>query len=1019
MSPRIEPKFGSAPLLKRKDFSGHADERSVTRAKPSRRWWPWLMMVALLLTGVLIWQEIKTSFYQATILHAYGQRLTYTLQSTPSDNVIYPRNGPYNLQRGYSKIGTWQPQLTEQGFVLARQTQFSDALQRFSALGFYPPYPEKQQTGLVLEDCRNEILFQFQYPQRHYQTIDDIAPLMQQLLAYIENKSLLDAQSPYHNPAIEWPRLGVALFNQLKQQVGGDSASGGGSTLATQLEKYRHSPAGRTNSLKDKFHQMVSASVRAYQQSPVTIKQRQQLLHHYINTVPLAAAPGFGEVHGMADGLWAWFGADYQHVSQLLMQSPDHINEETGLALRQVLALIIAQRRPSYYLLQGRESLEQFIDAYLQLLASDGVINASLYNAATNTSLQFITPGWQGTPFNQDQKATTLVRQQLTPLLGLAPYELERLDLTAQSTLDIRLQRQVSQFLQTLRQPEHASTHHLVGHRLLSKSQAEQVHYSLVLYQRTEQGPQLRVQTDTSERAFDLNDQSKLELGSTAKLRVLATYLEIIAELYQRYGDEPTEQLQLLDIAAQDKLSRWLIDQLLVQPGVDLDTLLDQALQRRYSANPSESFFTGGGLHSFSNFMAADNQREPTILEATQESINLPFVRLLADIINYSIYHKDTQGHHLMENDDDNRRALYLANFADREGADYLQQFWRKHRSLQPEQRLQLLLQSQHQRPARVAAVYLWMEPNATEQQLYRFIEQYTSTAVSDAELRRLHQNLSGRQLSLPDQAYAARVHPLELWLVGYLNKHPNSSWVDILTHSKQQRQDVYQWLFRTRHRSARDNRIGIMLEIEAFWDLHYRWQQLGYPFDYLVPSLATALGSSGDRPAALTDLMSVIINDGVRFPPQRLEQLRFAEQTPYETHWHYAAPQGVRVMEPEVARKLQWVLSEVVRDGTARRLQGAYQQLGITGGKTGTGDNRITTVDQRGQRVNHQAINRTATFVFFLGENYYGTITAYVAGADSEQFSFTSALPVQVMKSMEPLLQPHLLQQECPTLPP
>lgn len=1015
MSPRIEPKFGSAPLLSRKDFSGHSDERSVIKTQAKRRWWPWLLIVALLLTTVLVWQEITTSFYQAKILHAYGQRLTYSLQPGPSDTVVYPSHGPYNQQRGYSLLPEWQPKLAAQGFAISKQTQFSESLHHYSAMGFYPPYQEKQQAGLTLQDCHGDTVFQFQYPQRQFQQIEDIAPLIQQLLSYIENKSLLNASSPYHNPAIEWPRLGVALFNQLKQRFGGNANSGGGSTLATQLEKYRHSPAGRTNSLKDKLHQMLSASVRAYQHSPVTLEQRNQLLQHYINTVPLAAAPGYGEVHGIADGLWAWFGADYQQVNHLLMQANTEVSAEAGQALRQVLALMLAQRRPSFYLVQGHEQLDQLIDVYLQLLALDGVITASMHDAAISSSLRFTPPGWQSESLNLDQKATQIIRQQLSPLLNVTPYELERLDLTVQSTINIRLQQQISQFLQRIRQSQHANHAGLFGHRLLTPSQAEHVHYSFVLHQRTEQGPRLRVQTDTSDRAFDMNAQSKLELGSTAKLRVLATYLEIIAELYQRYADEPAEQLQLLTIAPQDRLSRWLIDQLLVQPGVSLENLLDQAMLRRFSANPSESFFTGGGLHSFSNFLAADNQRDPTVLEATKESINLPFVRLLAEIINYSIYHKDTQGHQLMENDDDNRRALYLANFADREGADYLQQFWRKHRSLQAEQRLQLLMQAQHQRPARMAAVFLWVHPTASEQQLYRFLEQNSRVGFADDDIKRWHQNLSGRRLSLPDQAYAARVHPLELWLVGYLQQHPNSDWRDLLSQSKQQRQEVYQWLFRTRHRSARDNRISIMLEVEAFWDLHYRWQQLGYPFDFLVPSLATALGSSGDRPAALTELMSVIMNDGVRFPSQQLEQLKFAKSTPYETHWQPAAEYGRKVMEPEVARTLQWVLSEVVNDGTARRLEGAYMQLGRTGGKTGTGDNRITTVDQTGQRVAHQTLNRTATFTFFLGPDYYGTITAYVAGDNAEGLRFTSALPVQVMKSMEPLLQPSLLAAQCP----
>jgi hypothetical protein len=35
----------------------------------------------------------------------------------------------------------------------------------------------------------------------------------------------------------------------------------------------------------------------------------------------------------------------------------------------------------------------------------------------------------------------------------------------------------------------------------------------------------VRVQTDSTDQPFDINEGSKLELGSTAKLRVLTTYL--------------------------------------------------------------------------------------------------------------------------------------------------------------------------------------------------------------------------------------------------------------------------------------------------------------------------------------------------------------------------------------------------------------------------------------------------------------------------------------------------------------
>jgi hypothetical protein len=60
--------------------------------------------------------------------------------------------------------------------------------------------------------------------------------------------------------------------------------------------------------------------------------------------------------------------------------------------------------------------------------------------------------------------------------------------------------------------------------------------YSVTLYERAPGANLVRVQADNVDRPLDLNEGGMLDLGSTAKLRTRATYLEIIAELHQRYG---------------------------------------------------------------------------------------------------------------------------------------------------------------------------------------------------------------------------------------------------------------------------------------------------------------------------------------------------------------------------------------------------------------------------------------------------------------------------------------------------
>ena len=56
-------------------------------------------------------------------------------------------------------------------------------------------------------------------------------------------------------------------------------------------------------------------------------------------------------------------------------------------------------------------------------------------------------------------------------------------------------------------------------------------------------------------------------------------------------------------------------------------------------------------------------------------------------------------------------------------------------------------------------------------------------------------------------------------------------------------RREVYDWLFKTSRKNAQDIRIQSLLEVEAFDSLLRDWKRLGYPFDTITPSYATAIG--------------------------------------------------------------------------------------------------------------------------------------------------------------------------------
>ena len=88
-------------------------------------------------------------------------------------------------------------------------------------------------------------------------------------------------------------------------------------------------------------------------------------------------------------------------------------------------------------------------------------------------------------------------------------------------------------------------------------------------------------------------------------------------------------------------------------------------------------------------------------------------------------------------------------------------------------------------------------------------------------------------------------------------------------------------------------------------------WRRMGFPFERLVPSLTTALGSSADRPAALAELMGIIVNGGWRRPSVVIDELRFADGTPYYSEFRSQPQLGERVMQPAVAHLLRDVLAE------------------------------------------------------------------------------------------------------------
>jgi len=243
--------------------------------------------------------------------------------------------------------------LERKGFRITEQARFSPALKQTARWGITPPYRKPASAGLTIRSAEGMALYGTSSGRDFFQTYDEIPPSVVTALLFMENRELEWERSDWSaNPVLEWDRLAKAGFSYAGRKLGLPIRLEGGSTLATQLEKYRHSPGGRTASPVDKLRQITGASLKVYRSGIDTRTARREIILDYLNTVPLAAAPGCGEVNGLGEGLQAWYGVRLEEVCNALRTSTT--TPAKVQAFKRVLTLLAAVRAPSYYLLENR-----------------------------------------------------------------------------------------------------------------------------------------------------------------------------------------------------------------------------------------------------------------------------------------------------------------------------------------------------------------------------------------------------------------------------------------------------------------------------------------------------------------------------------------------------------------------------------------------------------------------------------------------------------------------------------------
>ncbi len=981
----------------------------------------WLIPLAMVIgfgsvIGFFAGEEIRHSKFQSEYFTEMASKITFKKEAGAAPDFYVPETGPYNQRLGYSYLPFFIKVLQAEGYDVTHQMRTSDEYKKLIHEGIYPIYRPKATAGLLIKSRDKKKLYRAQFPSRVFPNFDSIPPLLIDTLLFIENRELLLHGEPTRNPVIEWDRFAYAALGQALKYFVPSVNLGGGSTLATQIEKFRFSPDGQTGSPIEKLRQIISGSLRVYIDGPNTRDACHKIILDYLNNTPLSARSGFGEVNSLGDGLWVWFGRGLNEV-KLGLKLP----EENSFSLRrkatiyrEVLGLILAQRRPTYYLHHHRAELEDLINRMLTTLQNEKVISFALFEAVRATKLRFL-PKSPPCPHKDflDHKASSAMRRHLLSMLGLHDlYELDRLDLVATSTLDAKAQGKVSAFLKKMSQPDFLKSIGLYGKYLLSSDNDPSViHWSVLLYEKTPHGNILRVQTDNIDGPLDMNEGVKLDLGSTAKLRTLVTYLEIMGELYRRYAGLSVQDLRALTKEAPDVLTSWTTVWLADNPKATLEEMLQASMARRYSANPYETFFTGGGEHHFVNFSKESNGRRMALTEAFRSSVNLVFIRLMRDIVNYTIAQGPQTKKELLSNPANPARVKYLERYADKEGTVFLKRFMRLYDGLSFDEILEKVTARTRKSLHARTILFRAIRSKAKFQAYATYMKEVAKKELEKEKLKELFEKYPPDRYALVDQGYITGINPLEVWLVNYKLAHPKASNKKALRRSHIARLESYAWLLHAGKKGAQDSRIRILLEQDAFVRIRRRWARLGYPFERLVPSLATAIGTSADRPAALVELVGILLNDGVRRPMRRVEGLHFAKGTPYETIIKPSERGSERVLDPAVARVVRAAMKDVAEKGTARRLRGAYvdvlgQSLAV-GAKTGTGDHRYEEYGAHHRLLSSRVVNRTGTITFFLGNRFFGAVTAHVAGEKAAKYKFTSALSAQMLKSLAPALQP------------
>jgi cell division protein FtsI/penicillin-binding protein 2 len=415
-------------------------------------------------------------------------------------------------------------------------------------------------------------------------------------------------------------------------------------------------------------------------------------------------------------------------------------------------------------------------------------------------------------------------------------------------------------------------------------------------------------------------------------------------------------------------------------PNASMAQILSWAMSRKISANANSKFLTGESWHQFHNYKTSDDHKKPNLWQMTAQSINLSFVRLMRDVVDYYIDQQGFDKVAILTDKKNRTRQDIINNAVAQEEVFYAKglEFWIK--NIQESLGKEAMSNPQ----------------SMTNKTILLHSRKIISSLTHYQRLKSWFKRISYHE---------------KAWLLARIAQSKNISSIKSINKLRIEEQRIIQqtskWLRNSQSWTTKT--VYTHMERLAFSrGVTPAWKRLGYPFN-VSPSYAVVLGSSGDTPMSLIELAGTLLNDGLHEQNlSAIERIILAPNSEFETPFKLVQQQQ-RLIPEAVSNVVRKAMSGVLHKGTAifasRHPLMKYVQA--SGAKTGTGDNRYNDIP----------INRSAAVLSILDagkgkEKYAICITMSVVDGNIAHYNFTSRVPVRILSRIADHLSPVITQK-------